>query len=485
VHAGHLTIGVAALAATLFVNSFTVNRLVRRKLRLSLFLLGGYVLLHVLLFFRGDLHARLGDNLISVEQLALAAAVINLLVISLLNPLRQDRIPDRFPSIVQDAIVIGLFLLLATVAFEDKLLATSAVSAVVVGFALQDTLGNAFAGLAIQSEKPFNVGHWVRVGEFEGRVMEVTWRATKIRTKAGNFVIVPNNVVGKEAITNYSEPALPTRLEVDVGATYLATPSAVKTALLEAIGNVAGVLRTPAPDVLLLAFDASAITYRLRFWIDDFDQDDETKSAARVAIFYAFERHGIEIPWPIQIQYERDWPDSDAGSRTREREKLLAGVDLFASLTDDQRRAVAAGATIRRYGHGEAIVRQGEPGESMYVVCSGAVTVALEDDPGRPGGRRREVATIRSGGYFGEMSLLTGEPRTASVIAAGDTVVLEMGADLFRQLGAESPQTVEQIGVAAIARRAELEAARTASGSGVVEAPANFLSRMKKFLRLR
>ena len=117
--------------------------------------------------------------------------------------------------------VIGLLVLIATFVFEDKLLTTSAVGAVVVGFALQDTLGNAFAGLGIQSEKPFRVGHWIRVGEFEGRVAEVTWRATKLRTKSGNFVIVPNNIIAKDAITNYSEPAVPTRLEVEVGASYL------------------------------------------------------------------------------------------------------------------------------------------------------------------------------------------------------------------------------------------------------------------------
>jgi small-conductance mechanosensitive channel/CRP-like cAMP-binding protein len=420
-----------------------------------------------------------------VEQLLLSAAVINLFVVSLLNPIGEDRVPDAFPSILQDAMVIGLLVLVATFVFHDKLLTTSAVSAVVVGFALQDTLGNAFAGLAIQSEKPFNVGHWVRVADFEGRVTEVTWRATKMRTKAGNFVIVPNNVMAKEAITNFSEPALQTRLFVEVGATYLASPAQVKAAILEAIENVPGILETPPADVLLQAFDASAITYRARFWTDNFERDEAIKSGVRTAIYYAFERHGIEIPWPIQVEYSRTLPEPDPAARQTERQRLLEGIDVFRSMTADQRNAVAAGSIVRRYGNGEAIVRQGQSGESMYVVCSGAVSVALEDDPARPGRQRHEIATIDAGGYFGEMSLLTGAPRTASVIAKGDTTLLEIGADLFRRLGAESPQTVEQIGVAAITRRTELEAAKAAaSGSGVVEAPANFVSRMKKFLRI-
>ena len=102
-----------------------------------------------------------------------------------------------------------MFFVIATVLMREQLLATSAVGAVVVGFALQDTLGNFFAGLAIQIEKPFRVGHWIRVGGREGQVQEVTWRATKLRTKDGQFLIVPNSVISKDAILNYSEPTDP------------------------------------------------------------------------------------------------------------------------------------------------------------------------------------------------------------------------------------------------------------------------------------
>ncbi len=375
--------------------------------------------------------------------------------------------------------VIGLLVLIATFVFEDKLLTTSAVGAVVVGFALQDTLGNAFAGLGIQSEKPFRVGHWIRVGEFEGRVAEVTWRATKLRTKSGNFVIVPNNVIAKDAITNYSEPAVPTRLEVEVGASYLSTPADVKAAALEALGQVPRVLKTPPPDVLLHAFDGSAITYRIRFWLADYEFDDEARDEARTAIFYAFGRRGIEIPWPIEVGYSREWPEPDAATKQQERERVLARVDLFSRLTDEQRRDIAAASSIRLFGAGETIVRQHDPGQSMFIICSGTVTVVLEPD-------RREVAVIEAGGYFGEMSLLTGDARSASVVARGDTAVLELDADVFRALGAADPKAVEEIGVAAMTRRAQLAQIRDAAPSAAAaEAPATFLGRMKKFLRLK
>src|SRR5687767_9637272 len=344
----HFLMGVAALAATLLVWTITVNRLVKRKLKLSVFLLTAYVAFHVALLLRPELagvgpllpnptDADLHSPIRPFERLAFSAAIINLLVLSLINPLRRDRVREGFPAIVQDAIVIGLLLLVGTFVFREELLTTSAVGAVVVGFALQDTLGNAFAGLAIQSERPFNVGHWIRVGEFEGRVAEVTWRATKLRTKSGNFIVVPNNIIAKEAITNYSEPATPTRLDIEVGVSYSSSPHTVKEAIREAISHAPHVLRTPAPDVLLVGFDASSMNYRARFWIDDYEVDQVAKDEVRVAIHYAFGRKGIEIPYPIQVEYSREWPSPDAAADRGNRERALAAVDLFSTLTPDQR----------------------------------------------------------------------------------------------------------------------------------------------------
>jgi small-conductance mechanosensitive channel/CRP-like cAMP-binding protein len=459
------------------ISSLTVNRLVQRKLKLSLFLFAGYVLFNLIVWQRPTVVPG-NTDVGALERLVFAAAAINLLVYVLVNPLRSDRVPDAFPSILQDAMVIGLLVLVATFVFEDKLLTTSAVGAVVVGFALQDTLGNAFAGLGIQSEKPFRVGHWIRVGDLEGRVAEVTWRATKLRTKTGNFVIVPNNVIAKESITNYSEPVGPTRIEVEVGASYLSTPADVKSAALEALRHVPRVLTSPPPDVLLVSFDGSAIAYRVRFWISDYEHDDETRDEVRTAIYYAFGRRGIEIPWPIEVGYSRDWPEPDAETKQKEREAVLSRVDLFARLSEGQRREIAAKSRIRVYGNGELIVRQADPGQSMFVVCAGTAVVMLEPD-------RKQVAAIEAGGYFGEMSLLTGDPRSASVMARGDTSVLELDADVFRTLGAADPKAVEEIGVAAVARRAELAQIRDAAQqTAVADAPATLLSRMKRFLRL-
>jgi small-conductance mechanosensitive channel/CRP-like cAMP-binding protein len=455
--------------------SLTVNRLVRRKLRLSLILLTLYIAVDVAIALYGFAEPTRGQ-LTAFAKLALAAALINAVVIVLINPLTVDRVPERFPTILQDAIVIALVLLASTF-LSQQLVTTSAVSAVVIGFALQDTLGNAFAGLAIQSEKPFHVGQWVRVAEHEGRVAEVTWRATKLRTKGGNFVILPNNVVAKEAIVNYSEPAAPFRLEVEVGASYLAPPNQVKAALMEALRHSSRVLAAPAPDVLLVNFDQSAITYRARFWIDDYAADEASRDEVRTAIYYSFQRHGIEIPWPIQVQYEKAWKEPDASGRVEEEERLLASVDLFVTLPPELRHEIALSAPMAVYGSGETVVRQGEEGQSMFVVVSGSVSVVLE--PGR-----EELARIQRGGYFGEMSLLTGEPRSATVLAVGDVVVVEIGAELFRRMATLHPEAIEKIGLAAMVRKAGLEQMRNATAETATVETTTLMTRMKKFLRL-
>jgi small-conductance mechanosensitive channel len=465
------------MAVMLGMMSVTVNRLVRRKLRLSLFLLGAFVLSDlVLVLWGGRLHAS-ADTLSEVgafARLAVAAAIINAVIVLLINPLREDRVPDRFPTILQDAIVLVLVLLASTF-LSEQLLTTSAVSAVVLGFALQDTLGNAFAGLAIQSEKPFHVGQWVKVADYEGRVTEVTWRATKLRTKAGNFVVLPNNVVSKEAIINYSEPALPVMLEILVGATYTVAPNQVKAAILEAMRHSTRVLPAPAPDVLLQAFDASAITYKARFWVDDFEHDELARDDVRTAIYYAFQRHRIEIPWPIQIEYSREWKEPEPHEQADRIERVLSRVDLFAAVPPDFRRELALAADHVVSGTGETIVRQGDPGQSMFVVAAGVVSVVL-------GPARSEVARIEAGGYFGEMSLLTGEPRTATVLAMGDVEVIELNADLFRRLAEADARAIELIAESAAARQAGLAAARSASVGAVSADTGTLMARMKKFL---
>ncbi len=473
----HLIAGLVGFFTTLAVRSFTLNGLIRRKLRLSLAALAAYVVID-LFASRPGAAADLAARLQSIQDLLFALALINLLVVVVINPLRADRIPEHFPNIVQDAIIIGLFLVVATIVMQEKFLTTSAVGAVVIGFALQDTLGNTFAGLAIQVEKPFRVGQWITVGSFEGRVTEITWRATKLRTKSGNFVVLPNNMLSKEAITNYSAPEAATRLFVDIGASYEVPPNDVKAAIRDALADAPLVLDSPAPAIVLADFGASAITYRVKFWVGDYADDDPARDQVRTAVYYTFRRRGIEIPFPIQVQYSREEAGARAPDRTSQLADMLERVDILAPLETAAREALAAAAEERLYGAGQAVVRQGDPGSSMFIISRGEVRVTV--------GAGQEVARIGPGGYFGEMSLLTGDPRTATVTAVDDCLVLEITAETFRRIALAHPIVVEQVTMAVQARREELErAARTAATTiTVAEAPRSFLARVQQFLGL-
>jgi small-conductance mechanosensitive channel/CRP-like cAMP-binding protein len=469
---------VLLLLATLGVAGLSRNGYVRRKLNLSLLLTAASLAVIAAMYVPAFSKAL--EDFRDVPGLLFAAALINALVVTLLNPFRTDRISDRFPNIVQDAVIVGLFFGITTLIFKETILTASAISAVVVGFALQDTLGNAFAGLGIQVEKPFRVGHWIKVGDFEGKVSQITWRATKIATRAGTYVILPNNVISKESITNYSEPILPVRITVEVGATYLKPPNVVKAVILEAIGQAPLVLKTPAPDVLLTTFGDSAITYLARFWVPAFEIDEEAKDQVRSGIYYSFRRHGIDIPWPIQVQYEAHTMPSAALTTTDDVAALMGTVEIFGALGEQGRQSLVAGSHETLFAAGETIVRQGEPGASMFVIHSGEVRVTIE-----PGGH--EVARLGPGSFFGEMSLLTGDPRTANVAAVSDTLAIEISADNFRRIALAQPAVVDAVGLAVVTRRAGLDKTRTeaaARAASLTDQSNTLVSRIKRFLRL-
>jgi small-conductance mechanosensitive channel/CRP-like cAMP-binding protein len=472
---GSMLLGLALFVPTLALRMSSVNRHVRGRLTLSAVAFAAYSLIAAALtFFR--LSAGLRAGLEPFLPLLVAFGIITAAVALIVNPWRLDRLPERFPNIVQDTMVIGLFALVATVILQDRIFATTAVGAVVIGFALQDTLGNLFAGLAIQIEKPFRVGHWVRVAEVDGLVSEITWRATKVRTKAGNFVIVPNSTLSKDAITNYSEPTLETRIEVEVGASYDAAPNYVKATILDALKHEPLILATRPPEVLMLDFGASAIIYKIRVWSTDFSADERVRDRIRSSVYYAFRRKGIPIPYPMQVQLTGDSAPAAALDPSTV-EPLLRRVEIFAALDDAVLAELARSTRTDLFASGEVIVGQGETGGSMFVIVRGAVVVSID-----PGGQ--EVARLEEGAFFGEMSLLTGAPRAATVRASADSDLLEITLDAFRTFILANPGAVETISLAVAKRAAELARLRSDSAASVAEAPATFVDRVRRFLGL-
>jgi small-conductance mechanosensitive channel/CRP-like cAMP-binding protein len=473
-----LIAGLVLMVLALAVRSASVNRHIRTRAFVSALLFAGYAIIATVIA-RAQLDATVVRQLRFLETVFVALGVINLIVTSAINPWRVDRLPDQFPTIVQDAIIIVLFAIVATVTLRGEFLATTAVGAVVIGLALQETLGNLFAGLAIEIEKPFRVGHWVDVGGHQGLVSEITWRATKFRTKSGNLVVIPNSAIARETIINYSEPTLHLRLEVEVGASYDAPPNEVKTTIRAAVADEPLLDHKRDVEVLMVDFAASAITYRVRMWTTDFAADELIKDRTRTRIYYAFRRAGISIPYPIEVQIQGEGAPPARIGANDQMVDILKRTDIFSTLSDSQLADLIRAARVAVYGVGESIVTQGQEGSSMFVLCRGEASVAVV-------GSSEVLAHLSVGDCVGEMSLLTGDRRSATARAVTDCEVIEITADNFRRLVQQEPSLLDRVVGMMTSRRVELERHKAAIAPDEATAgPAStFLARARRFFGL-
>jgi small-conductance mechanosensitive channel len=217
---------------------------------------------------------------------------------------RNIQLPPLLPSLSLAIAYLLASLLILRAMYPGlnlgPLLATSAVTSLVLGLALQPILGNFFAGLVISFERPYRLNDWIKVGDTEGRVVDITWRTTHLRTRDNDDLIIPNSRAADELVLNFYYPNPLHLVRVVVGAQYAAPPYRVRHALLESATGVTGVLERPSPDVYVLDFADSAITYELRLWINDIADRDRVRSDVRARIWESFARHGLTFPFPTR-----------------------------------------------------------------------------------------------------------------------------------------------------------------------------------------
>ncbi len=221
-----------------------------------------------------------------------------------LHSYRGVRLPALLPTVTMWTAYVITGLLIISLAFPDRdltpLLASGAVTSLVLGLALQPILGNFFSGIVISLEKPFRIKDWIRVGDTEGRVVAITWRTTHLRTRDNDNLLIPNSKIADQEVLNYFYPH-PLHLErIYVGVHYRTPPYRVKQAMLQAAGRVEGVLEKPSPAVYLHSFDESSITYELRAWLEDIAHMPRIANLIRCEIWEEFRRRGITIPFPIR-----------------------------------------------------------------------------------------------------------------------------------------------------------------------------------------
>ncbi len=341
-----------------------------------------------------------------------------------------------------------------------SLIATTTVLTATVGLAFQSTLANMLAGLTIHLEKTVKQGDWIAVSGHEGKVLDITLRSTRLLTIEHNQVSIPNSQVLNDAVVNFSMPSTTTIRTLEVGVSYSIPPNRVKDALLEILASNARVRTSPAPVVRVKNYGDFSIHYEIRYAPSEFGKHVEIEADIMDLLWYRFRRDNIEIPFPVRnvnlTQITPEMRESDEARRTGEIMNLLRRVEIFSHLSKGEQGDMVNAVRIKPYAAGETPVHQGAPGDSFYIIKSGKVDVIVEKAPGES----TVVATLGPGNFFGEMSLLTGAVRTASIRVVEDAEFIVIDRENFRSVLAENPSIAESLSHVLAERQAKLDAER-------------------------
>jgi len=384
-----------------------------------------------------------------------------------------------------DLLVFGLLLgTLAKVLLAANLtllLTSSAIITAVLGLALQETLGNLFSGLALALERTVQVGDVVRSGETIGLVEQLSWRAIKVRTMEGSSILIPNSMASRERLEVFRRSGLPMARILHVGLEYETPPGLARAALESAPRDVRGVASHPAPIAYVARFDDHALAYELRYWLEDYARFLEIDSKVRERVWYKLHREGLRIAYPLVRQHQYAGGPLILPSDADAVQDAITASDLFAPLTSAERQKLAGGARPRRFGDGEIVVHEGDTTSSMFLVAEGQVGVSV-----RAGGSEsQKLAILEPGMAFGEISLLTGEPRTATVRAVTEATLIEIDKATLAPILEANPSLVEKLDSIILERRRQT-ADRLGSGreSQSTSPPVSLRSRIARFFGL-
>jgi small-conductance mechanosensitive channel/CRP-like cAMP-binding protein len=383
----------------------------------------------------------------------------------LLSRYERKRTPFPLPGILHGFILIVLYLIILFAVFKGALginvtpfLATSAILTAIIGLALQGVLSNVLAGISLNLTKSFSRGDWVKIGAHEGVVLDTNWRETLILDRASNVIVIPNNTVAAEMIVNFARPDHKTALTIPLKVSASAPPAAVLDALRQAAREVPEVIAAPAPQAYILSYDDLGISYLVKFWVTDFARKDPIMGDVARHIWYKFKREKIDVPVSFGEgiqgvveavaagkgaeaegpQKERTYRDLLRSSLLRYQEGDRAGQLL---VPEEEVRRLAEAVCRRKYTRGEVLFRQGEKGESCFIVAEGALKgEVIYEEKGK---RFTSEFQVGAGGIFGEMSLFTGLPRTATGVIEAEAELLELTAENFAGLLSRNPQLAE------------------------------------------
>ncbi|MFC5301555.1 mechanosensitive ion channel family protein [Azospira restricta] len=438
-----------------------------------------------------------------VHQVALLGLGLVLIRLAGLAVFRQllPALKVQTPRILEDIVVIAGYLLWTMIRLSatgvelSSLVATSAVITAVLAFAMQDTLGNILGGLALQLDNSLEIGDWVKMDELSGRVVEIQWRYTAILTRNGEKVVVPNSQLmkGKFSVIGDRDLGVPGwRRWIWFNVDYSVNPSLVTGAVERAVteAEIANVAREPRPSCVAMEFAAGSVRYALRYWLLDPQDDDPTDSAVRAHVLATVQRNGWRMALPDQIVHMVQEGDAHREAvwqrELNRRLHALSGIELFASLDENERHKMAERLVHAPFAKGGVITRQGAVAHWLYIIVSGEVDVFWEP----PDGERRLLTHLPQGSVFGEMGLMTGAPRAATVVAATDVECYRLDKAGFEDIIRARPELAESMSHILSERLHQIETLqneyqRARSDSERAEHRAAIVQRIREFFGLK
>ncbi len=406
-----------------------------------------------------------------LREATLAVAAIGfiriLLVFVLQGVLARMSIPRVLSDVTFILIMIGyaIYRMNAIGVNPFGLAATSALASGAFVFSLREPLANLGAGLALQLDNTYRIGDWLLVEGVSAQVVGIRWRYTSLATNAGETIILPNAGLVRNRVTilaRRGEERITWRRPIEFGVGYEWAPSRVIAAVEQGLkrAEIHNISAVPPVRCMCTSFGGSVINYTLYYWLTDLSRDLPTDSEIRVHIFAALQREGIEIPIPRNDVFIHPARDVRAKAEQRERDSrvaLLASLELFAPLTDEERLALAAELKPAPFVAGDIITRVGEHADSLYILADGKVGIFREEEEHPSKGRQR-LATLGGPSYFGEMGLLTGQARMATVVAEAESVCYKLDKPGFEAILRARPELTEALSMTLASRQAANDA---------------------------
>ncbi len=481
---------VLAIVLLIFATVYIVTRFVKKiaspplvegtiKLALlGLLILGGEVKLA-----RIPTYGHLVDTL---QGSIVVICVANLVIFLIIDGYLQLRSKSRVPTFQRDLITLLVYLVFAIVSLRvifhieiSSIVTTTTVLTAAVAFAMQSTLANILSGFSIQYDDNLRRSTWIHLKDRDitGEIINVGFRYTSLRTLENTTVMVPNSVIIQNVVTVIGNVDMPQHsthfIKVSLG--YDLPPERAKELLLRVLKSEPALLQLPEPKVLLAQFNDSGIDYQLRYVLKVYTEREMVKDRLMSRIWYAINREGYSFPFPhreiLRSSYTKPFKLS-AG----EISASLSQVEILRVLTDRELALLAEQAQLRVFGPGETVVQQGEDGSSLFVSMRGRLQVMVGGDL---------VGEINPGDIFGEMSLLTGEPRQATVLAAEEVWLVEITHDEMEQIIRANPTIMEVLSSILVSREEKnAESRQLQAEKGIKVKKEEYLDRLRKFFRL-